>query len=283
MKRLKKGMLALCVLCGAICLHPQTVQAKQLTESKSCSVDLDGNGKKETVRYTGKATGEYNGYQVSISVDGKKLASLSDRNAIYAAVSLVDIDSNDTYKELYVHFTSESGCFEQGCGYRYEAGKLKRVFTLSGKDASSFRLSIMEKQPGDGMVYFETEYADPYTMQGYVKEAYKISSGKLKSAKKSVMSTTGEWKKKPYKATASLKAYRSIGAKSAAFTLSSGDTFNIYKIKFKKAGKPQSGIAYIYVRTADGKKGWVKNPQKSYCLGYSEYDKSWNEYAYLWG
>lgn len=182
-----------------------------------------------------------------------------------------------------MHFVSDSACFEKGYGYRYQNGKLKKLFTFSNKDAGSPRLTIMEKQPGDGTVYFETEFSDTYTKQGYVKQAYKISSGKLKPANKTVMSTTGEWRKKPYKASTSLKAYSSVGAKSASFTLHEGDIFNIYKVKFKKAGKPQSGIAYIYVKTADGKKGWVKNPQKNYCLGYQEYDGSWNEYAYTWG
>lgn len=287
MKWFKQGMLAFGVLCGVMLLNPQAAQAKTLKESKSYKIDLDGNGTKERVKCVGKETGEYNGYAVSIYVNGKKALSLSDDNAISAEISLLDINKNDSSQELYIHFQSESAGFEKGCGYRYKGGALKKLFTFSGKDAGTGRLSVMEKQPGDGKVYFSSEFYDFWLQQGYVKTSYKISSGKLKAEKKSVLNTTGSWRKQKYRATMSLKAYDSTGAKSEKFTVKKGDIFYVYKLKFKTPGKLSAGITYLYVRTADGKEGWIKNPQKRFYEGYNEgngdWEGGWSDYAYVWG
>lgn len=287
MKWFRKGMLALGVFCGVMLIYPQTAQAKLLKESKTYKVDLDGDGTKETVKCVGKAKGEYNGYAVNIYVNGKKAVSASDDNALSAEISLLDIDKSDSGQELYVHFRSESDGFEKGVGYRYENGALKKLFTFSGKDAGTGRLSVLQKQPGDGKVYFSAEYYDPSLQQGYAKTAYKISSGKLKIEKKSVRNTTGDWRKKKYRATTSLKAYDSISAKSEKFTVKKGDIFYVYKLKFRVSDNLSSGVTYLYVKTADGKTGWIKNPQKSFCEGYIEgyggADGSWSEYAYTWG
>lgn len=288
MKWLKRGTLVFFILCGVLLLHPLTAQAKKLKESKSYSIDLDGDGKKEMVRYEVKTNGnywdeEYGGCTLSIYIDGKKAASVSDKSALSIGVSVIDVKSSDKYQELYVHFTGMDNIFVKGCGYRFQNKTLKNLFTFSTKDVGSIRLYVLEKQPGDGMVHFRSEFYDRYVHQGFVKDAYKIKSGRLKQIKKSVMRTSNDWRKKKYKATMSLKAYGSIGARSAAFAISKGDVFYIYKLKFKKAGKPESGITYFYVRTASGKTGWVKNPQKSFYQSYSEYDKSWKDYPYVWG
>lgn len=287
MKWFKQGMLALGVLCGVMLLNPQAAQAKTLKESKSYKIDLDGNGTKERVKCVGKETGEYNGYAVSIYVNGKKALSLSDDNAISAEISLLDINKNDSSQELYIHFQSESAGFEKGCGYRYKGGALKKLFTFSGKDAGTGRLSVMENQPGDGKVYFSSEFYDSWLQQGYVKTSYKISSGKLKAEKKSVLNTTGSWRKQKYRATMPLKVYDSTDAKSEKFTVKKGDIFYVYKLKFKTPGKLSAGITYLYVRTADGKEGWIKNPQKRFYEGYNEgngdWEGGWSDYAYVWG
>jgi len=89
-------MLALGVFCGVMLLNPQTAQAKTLKESKSYKIDLDGNGTKETVKCVGKEMGEYNGYAVSIYVNGKKAVSVSDDNALSAELSLLDINKSDS-------------------------------------------------------------------------------------------------------------------------------------------------------------------------------------------
>lgn len=162
MRWLKKGMLALGVFCGVMLLNPQTAQAKTLKESKSYKIDLDGNGTKETVKCVGKEMGEYNGYAVSIYVNGKKAVSVSDDHALSAEISLLDINKSDSSQELYIHFQSESNGFEKGCGYRYKGGALKKLFTFSGKDAGTGRLSVMEKQPGDGKIYFSSEFYDSW-------------------------------------------------------------------------------------------------------------------------
>ncbi len=283
MKWFKRGMLALGILGGVILFNPQSAQTKPLKEAKAYQIDLDGDGTKETVKCTGKATGEYCGYEVSVYVNGKKAASVSDGNALSAMISLLDIDKGDSAQELYIHFQSESACFEQGICYRYENGALSKLFTFFNKDAGSGRLSVMEKQPGDGKVYFESEFSDMYVKQGMVKGIYEISSGKLKWVKKSVLNTTGAWRKQKYRTTMALKVYGTSGAKSEKFTVSKGDVFYVYKIKLKKAGDLLSGITALYIKTADGRTGWIKNPGKEFCEGYIKGDGSWSGYAYVWG
>lgn len=284
MKKCLKMLLMFGFLCVLLLAYPDTVRAENLEENTSYTIDLDGDGKKETVWYEITEINNENGCIIYLYVNEKKVLSLSDESALSANISIVDVKKGDKYKEVYVGFYEASDCFRSGRGYRYQNGTLKKVFTLSYKNASSFRIAIMEKQPGDGLVWFASEFYDRYLGQGYVKEAYKISSGKLKSVKKSILNTTADtaitnnivynWRMTSYKASCSLKLYAKLGNSSAVSTISTGEVFYLYKIRCKIPGKVRANvytdqsITHLYVKTASGKKGWIKNPQKSFYKGY---------------
>lgn len=282
MKWLQKGMLVVCVLCAMMFVRADVAQAKALKEGKAYTVDLDGDGKKESVKYTMTELVRDENYAVCLYVNGKKMATVkADDYGFWASVSVVDIDKKDVKKELYVQFSVESDCFGGGKAYRYEKGTLRKYFTFD--QPTTVRLSILEEQPGDGLVYFDSEYDDPNVHQGYVKQAYTISSGRLKVVQKKVLDTTAAWRKSEYKATRAIRVYGSIGDTTAKFTIAKGTVFHVYKIKVKRPGSLGSGVSYFYVKTADGKSGWVKNPGKEFFIGRYEGMDDWMEYAFQWG
>lgn len=275
----KKAAAVLCLVCAAIMWHTDTASAQPLEAGKTFKIDLDGNGTKESIKWTEQKKNDK--VTVKLYVNGKKLATMSSEYGIYSEVSVVDISKKDKYKEIYVQINSDSDCFAKGFGYRYQSKKLKKSFTFDTPAAS--RLSILEKQPGDGNVWFNSEYADSYVMQGYAKQAYKISSGKLKPVNKTVMNTTDEWRKMGYKSTKTLDVYTNIGDETPAFTLSTDDIFHIYKIKSVDYKTLYTGISYIYVKTDSGKTGWIKNPKEESFLGRYDSNDEWIPSAYFWG
>ncbi|MGN0416247.1 MAG: hypothetical protein ACI4FX_12295 [Agathobacter sp.] len=277
MKRLKKGVIALCLVCTAAMWHTDIASAKSLSCTKAYVIDLNGDGTTENIKWTEK---EFNDKcTVKLYINGKKLATATSKHGLTAQVSVVDIDETDKYKDIYVQITSESDGFEKGFGYRYQNGKLKKYFTFD--QPTTGRLSILENQPGDGCIWFSSEYSDSYIMQGYARQPYEIISGRLKPVNKKVLNTTAEWRKKNYRATKALKVYAALGDEEPAFTLPKKTTFHVCKIKAKDAGKLYQGVSYIYIQTDTGKSGWIKNPEKEIFMG--EYDGTWTSYAYLWG
>lgn len=277
-KVLKNGIMLLVILCAVVMWNPIAAEAKEILRSTKYSIDVNGDGKKETIKWTEKAANEK--VTVKLYVNGKKAATVhSGDYALGAQVSVIDINKKDKYKDIYVQFTEEDDCFVKGYAYQYKVGKLKNVFKF--ENPTVFRVYIVEKQKGDGLVYFSSEYFDKFVMMGNVEQAYKIQSGKLQPVNQKVLKTTDEWRKNSYKTKKALKVYTHIGDKSSSFTLSKKDRFRIYKIKFVDYKDLNKGIAYIYVKTDDGKSGWVKNPKKKVFLGKGYYG-DWG-YNYVWG
>ncbi|MDD6207269.1 MAG: hypothetical protein PUB10_01970 [Clostridiales bacterium] len=278
MKWFKRGAIVLCLTCAATMWHADPASAQTFTDSKTYEVDLNGDGKKENIKWVGKKDGEK--YSVKVYVNGKKLSTATSNYGSDAQVSVVDIDKEDKKKDIYVQITSESDGFEKGFGYQYQKGKLKKTFTFD--QPATGRLSIEQKQPGDGCVWFDSEYGDSYFMQGYVKQAYEITAGKLKPVNKKIMNTTTVWRKTDYKATKTLKVYADIGDSTPSFNLSSKTTFNVYKIKASNPKALLDGVSYIYIKTADGKTGWIKNPKKVVIMGKTP-EGDWSTSVLQWG
>lgn len=281
MKRFKKGMFALCCLCAFVVVKADVAQAKALKDGKTYAIDLDGDGKKENIKCTTVAISDEK-CAIRVYINGKRITTVMPKDySFWGSASVIDIDKKDGKKELYVEFGVENDCFAGGTAYHYANGKLTKYFTFDAP--TSFRMSIVESQPGNGTVYFIGEYGDDYVHQGYVKQAFKVSSGKLVPSSKTTLNTTSVWRKNDYKATSSFQVYDNIGDKSAKFTVAKGTIFHIYKIRVEKASSLSSGISYFYIRTSDGKEGWVKNPKKTFFIGRHAGNEEWDEWGFQWG
>lgn len=282
MKWLKKGLIFSVMVGAMLFCRTENASAKALTMDKTYQMDLDGDGVKERIKWKGEEVGdELETYRVKVYINGKQVLSRKSKNhSFWADVSVIDVVKNDGKKELYIHYTSESDSFAGAFAYHYEKGAMKSYFELN--QAATTRLHIQEKQPGNGKVAYTCEFSDYYAYMGYVTQYYEIKDGKLKPVNKKTLNTTSEWRKKRYKTCIATKVYENVGDKTAAFTLPKGTEFKLQKIYVNKASN-LGAVSYIYVKTTDGKKGWMKNPNKLFLLGYSDWDGTWSEYIYLWG
>lgn len=278
MKKGRRLIIALVIVCACLFMKTEVANAQSIECNKTIKIDLNGDGKKESLRYT--TSGEFP-CRAKVYVNNKKILSTKNNSAFDATLSVVDINKKDRYKDIYLQFTSYSDVFEGGVCGRYINKKWKQSFTFNPNDASSYRLGIAEKQPGNGKVDFEIEYHNPYAMQGYAVQSYQINSAnKLKPIGKTVLNTTNSWRKQIYRTTKSVKVYKNIGDGSSAFTMRKGTKYYVYKVKLKTV--QDNEIAYIYVKTSNGKTGWVKIPKSIFCQGRWS-NGEWSDYAYLWG
>ena len=274
----KKVVALFGIVCACLFVKAETTSAQIVRENETARIDLDGDGTKEKIQIV--TSGE-NPCVAKIYVNNRMIYSSKSNYALWATLSVIDINKKDKYKEMYLQFCSDSDCFEQGVCGRYVNGKWKKYFVFHSKDAASYRLGVVEKQPGNGKVSVSIEFSNPYAMQGDAVQTYVIDSkGNLKNNGKTILNTTSDWRKNLYRTTKAVKVTKKIGDKTAAFTMKKGTHYYVYKVKLKAANNSQ--ITHIYIKTADGKTGWVKIPNSSFCEGHWG-DGEWSEYAYTWG
>ncbi|MDD6037614.1 MAG: hypothetical protein PUD20_02265 [bacterium] len=277
----KKLIATLGMICACLLVKGVTAQAQIIRNNETVQVDLDGDGTKEKIRF--KVTGE-EPCKATIYVNDQKIHAEQSKYALWATLTVIDLDSKEKGKELYVKFQAESDGFVSGSCGRYVDGSWEQCFTFDGKNASAGRLDLSEKHPGNGKVNVEIEFYNQYAMQGYATQVYKIdANGALKPTDKTVLNTTKLWRKQKYRTTKAVKVTKNIGDKTTAFTMKKGTRYYVYKVKLKN--KKSAGITHIYIKTSDGKTGWVKIPNSSFCEGYLDFGTvgEWNEYAYTWG
>ncbi len=258
-------------------LKTTATEAKSLREGKTYSYDLNGDGKKEKIKYTTSVNENKVITRATLYINGKKKTSVKCKDSFSAWLYMTDIRKKDKYKELYLSFTWSSDCFTRGYGYRYKSGSLKKIFTHV--DRKSVRNSILNTQANNGTVSFSEEYSgSEYLGQGFVVKKYNIKNKKLVPVRQQVYNTTGLWKKSPYHASTLIKVQKSVTDDTELFEISSGTTFYVYKIRLasKSSDVRSTDITHIYIKTSSGKKGWIEVPYYHFYTGNYSYE-------YLWG
>ena len=283
MFNVKKLLLVAGILCTCILVKTETVEAKiqnskVLEVNRTLNTDLNGDGKKEKVKFV--TYGEHP-CTAKLYINGKKVFSVKNENATYAEAEIFDANPKDKYKEIYINICSDSDCFEYGYCGRYVKGKWKKYFTFAGKDVTSPRIEVMKVDGRAKKAKVEIEFFNLYAMQGIAIQTYNIDkNGRLKCSSNKILNTTNEWRKNLYRTTRNIDVKKTIGGEKTAFTMYAGTKYYVYKVKLKKSGGHE--ISHIYVKTTDGRSGWVKIPNVPFCEGGNDYD-GWSADAYIWG
>lgn len=298
MKRIKKSgtvMLSLAIMLGCLVSLKTKVQAAPaagpnsyvLEEGKPQTIQLDGKGAKERIRYEWSESTYF--YSLDLYINDEKVAGFenTERDVAVGDVRILDIDPSDKTKDIFVR-TYGSGGWSPATNFyycRYENGKFKIVQNL--KKLLEKELKGLPAIKEIGSNYHEGCFLDSYSDStftimicgnskqiGYFHALYplELKNGKLKANGKTPLMGIAESCALKYaksqdengifqiKYLAKLKKgctfYTEPGGKKVAFKAKKGT-------KFKKSlyGALVKGRLYIGVQKENGKIGWIKDSQ----------------------
>ncbi len=116
--------------------------SSQLQFTKTGEVDLDGDGKKESISFT-----EKEGESYTLKVGS---AAITQKNSdMLAGFAVVDFDKNDRMQELLVDAPADADDFHNYAVFRYQKGKLSLLGAFAGAIPSEPAI------PGNGSVRFD--------------------------------------------------------------------------------------------------------------------------------
>lgn len=255
-------------------------KTKELKENTNYQIDLDGDKKKETFKYT-VTKGKNDKLLVNFYVNNKKKYSISKKYCYAARCYLTDFKKKDNYKDIFVEITSDSACFEVMKIVEYKKKTLKEICTVNSQytedsSKSSFlsgRRELAPTQKGDGTVTITAD--TPFYKDGfgcyYVDMKYKIKNKTLKKCKQSTYPVSKCWKKSPYTLTKKVTFTTTRTGTKKAFVAKKGK-----KVYFKKMYyNTSNGTMYVKMATKSGKTGWVKITGKSFFKEVLKYKYAW--------
>ena len=279
MKGIKKLLFALVLFGITVVVSPDNAKAEYLMMGEMYSIDIDNDGKKESIYYT---THDERPVYIEVYIDEKKVYEGKNKNSCYASVMIEDIDTSDKYKDVVIKFGSESDCFSCALAGNYVNKQWKLKYTLTENNVIGYRTGLAKSQPGKNIIRYEVEFSAGRARQGYVYQDYTIGKHKvLKPIKTKTLNTTKEWRQPRYRLTKSMMLRETPGDKNGIGTLKKGTEFSVYKIKCRNASTI-ADVTHIYIKTKDGKEGWIKIPSEEFLQGYTEY-AGWCDDAFLWG
>jgi hypothetical protein len=231
-------------------------------EAGTYYIDLDGDGKWETVSYN-EYTETYRDYYGNtfevlgaweLVINGKSSGKKYIRNPIndgdyctYIRIELIDIYEKDKYTEIGIRFLTDDPTVDDHYeAYRYKSGKCELVFSedhvgqVWDKQKKKNHLMVEEYELCDlGAVFYKVDY---------VIEDKELVKAKNKDRVCEYCSCQDE-----FTANQSITIYKKNSLKKKVGKIAKGETFKVYKLKFSKSGK----IVAAYVKSSKGVKGWI--------------------------
>lgn len=270
LRKIFKRMLTLCIMLGlfsSCCLWVEAAKSKviELKAGNTYQYDLNGDGKKEKIKFTRNTVGYTEDYlprtHYKIYVNKKVMldqktskkdwwAEVEEEPTVY----IIDLNSKDKYKEIYIHFDAYGGAYKATL-YRYNGKKLKQIAYKFDTNVPGGEFSRLEStQASDGTLTYHGHVGLGGAVWGmWASYKYKISGGTFKLESYTFSVDDGSVTK--YKVKKMLPATTSRTGKKKAFILRKGETIRILKIYI---GKKVSKNQYFYVKNTAGKKGWIK-------------------------
>jgi hypothetical protein len=249
-----------------ICFAANKTAPKGIVSLKAGTVyhyDLDGDGKTEKIQY--KVTENDDAFigSIKLYVNDKLLLSKKE-HGFYYKMQICDLDTNDSYLDLYITMIEESDCIKSSFFTRYHNGKLFNTANFKPsskiKDFSAVRYDI-SKLTGNGKFYAMIDtpsFSDaigcyccymPFQLKGHVitpvpQKTYQLVEGRSKYQ---------------YKVKKSFQAYEKADSKKAVYSVKKGD-----KVTFDLMYVTKSGNLYFRMINSKGKSGWINSKQKDF-------------------
>lgn len=264
------SMLLVMALAVSIPAQAAAKKAKLLKKEKTYTVDLNG-GRKENVRFSVKKLKDYN-QQFRLSVDGKIVYKKKLEWGTVTDVFLADLNKKDKYKEIVVNWSGDQSDWHFFL-LRYKGKKVKAFTNVTstngihdGRMAFTGKKKILK---GNGVFYGEVETPFSNRTFGcyYILAPAKLSDGKIKYTKAKTYRLSGVssyvqyvFKDKYYRLAESMDLYKSASKRKVLRTCPAGTRFTPLKIKLAGKTSAYNYNLFVYVKTSDGKKGWLYFP-----------------------
>ena len=260
MKKYKKVVLILAmalILVGIGTINYEKVSASSDIERKSyfegdtAYIDLDGDGKKESISIRVNLEYSYYGSDSwELIINGKSMGEKylrSDWQCEDVCFEILDIYQKDKYKEIGVNII---GCDQVVAAhyeaYRYTSGKCTLVFadddvgSIWDEQNKKNHILVEEGSICDlGMVFYKVDY---------VIEDKELVKAKNKSRVCEYSFVTDE-----FTANQSITIYKKNSLKKKVGVIKKGEKFKVVKLKFSKSGK----IVAAYIKVDKNRKGWI--------------------------
>lgn len=274
-------LLLACFAAGRTAVTAEAASNKVtvLKQGKTYSYNLNGGKKKEKIRYTFNRP--YNSWvgDFKLYVNGKKVYSSSIQGDD-AVVTLLDLNSKDKYKELFVTslYRDQSQILGNVFLMRYVSGKKVKVYNCDYSAACLGGLPSILKNSGKNKFYVISYWpfcgrASTFGLY-YVMIPMKLQGDRLVAANTDTYDLvvadydyqTGIYKKyrKPkYKYTLSraMTLYSSPSRSKPSGTLRSGTSFTASKIRPIHSGEWYD--LFVKIKTVTGRTGWLFFPSDS--------------------
>ena len=250
------------------------VQETVLKAGKTYSVDLDGDGKKEKVKYKIKYSKFAEGWGdgCSVSINGKQIKKIKAPFHVsdwQPNVVIVDLNKKDKKKEILVRLTSDSGCKEYYEFYHYSKKK-KKLIPMLGTQKRIIRTPDRIRSDGKGKFSFYVDHYNEVIGCCYTKWNLTLKKDKIVVNNKSQFqldqmvydeSRYGVYDKNFMALKKGINAYKTSACKTKLYTIAKGTHLTPLILKYK--GKN----VYVKVEIQDGShKGavvWIKAAKNS--------------------
>ena len=276
-KFIKFTLCVIAFLCFAGMMSSTDIEAKDLTPGTKYKKDLNGDGKKEKIKYTCKTIynvdTEVTHYDFKLFINGEVVLKESgdewDLEGIY--IQLVDINPKDKYLDIIIYSVDgHTGWLYGYKGYRYDE-KLKLIFESEGLKFYDGQFdNIASKQEKNNNVCF---IHGVNTVAGglYIKCNYKIKDKKLVF----VRPKENVYKVVERKLEVRENLYLCSDKDLLDWTsrhIYPGEYITIKKLKFADDDIHSGNFLYpeivsAYVKSSEGAEGWI--------------DMNWNRYENL--
>ena len=270
MKRILKAAFFCFMLLSIAALwkHSTVKAAETLTEGKTYKIDLNGDGKKEKIKYTFSGDWgeeEYSSYTFKLYINGKvKLKQTEKKDYISlcsVTVRAFDYNPSDKVVDLLIEYHGRDDVSSTRV-YRYKKKKLSLLFNAD--NARDWWSSIPSEQGKDNYVIIEN-VRDSSIGDFYVPEQYSIKSKKLVFVKPK----NSEYEISKFKRydLDSIQWYEienaaTITLDDGSFDIIDGGTeFYVTKLRCNtvadSSGNKYAQIQEVYITTDEGKSGWL--------------------------
>lgn len=207
----------------------------------SSRFDLDGDGKKDSLRVQFHAVGDEPIDSYTLTV-GKKTLTETGLADWVARVDVVDVNKNDKYKEILISLSSDND-IQTMFAYRWDGSSLLPLGQLSGGRVHGASVSI----PGDGTVQGYARADILGTFRRAVHYQLKGTPPRFVEVEESVYEVLGD--EQEATALRSFRAYKTPSAKRATITVRKGETL-------VRTGT--DGTAWLRCQTGSGRVIWIK-------------------------